>query len=171
MSNENLLRVLTVFDASEEAEALINALRNAGNIVRDIRVGTEEEMTTALEENPIDIILCKMKMPHFNAKQAVEILSRFGRDIPLIVVTLPGKESSAIDVMKSGARDIISEDQTERLKLMVKREIADLRDRRIHRRCEQMLRETERRAKALIDSSRDAIAYMQDGMYIYSNIA
>ncbi len=171
MSNENLLRVLTVFDASEEAEALINALRNAGNIVRDIRVGTEEEMTTALEENPIDIILCKMKMPHFNAKQAVEILSRFGRDIPLIVVTLPGKESSAIDVMKSGARDIISEDQTERLKLMVKREIADLRDRRIHRRCEQMLRETEKRAKALIDSSRDAIAYVHDGMHIYSNTA
>lgn len=171
MSNENLLRVLTVFDASEEAEALINALRNAGNIVRDIRVEDEEDMTTALEENPIDIILCKMKMPHFNAKQALEILARYGRDIPLVVITLPGKEASAIDVMKAGARDIVSEEQTERLKLIVKREVEDLRDRRIHRRCEQMLRETEKRAKALIDSSRDAIAYVHDGMHIYSNKA
>ncbi|MEJ2449984.1 MAG: response regulator, partial [Gammaproteobacteria bacterium] len=91
MSNENLLRVLTVFDASEEAETLINALRNAGHIVRDIRVEDEEDMSTALEENPIDIIFAKQKMAAFTAKQAVEVLLRFGRDIPLIVITLPGK--------------------------------------------------------------------------------
>ena len=171
MSNENILRLLTVFDASEEAEVLINALRNAGHIVRDIRVEDEEDMLTALEENPIDVILCKLKMAHFNAKQAIEVLSRFGRDIPLIVVTLPGKEASAMDALKAGARDAISEDQTERLKHIVKREVTDLHERRAHRRCEQMLRETEKRSKALIDSSRDAIAYVHDGMHIYSNSA
>ena len=171
MSNDNILRLLTVFDASEEAEVLINALRNSGHIVRDIRVVDEEDMTTALEDNPVDIILCKLKMPHFNAKQAVEVLSRFGRDIPLIVVTLPGKESTAMDTLKAGARDALSEDQTERLKHIVKREVADLRERRSHRRCELMLRETEKRAKALIDSSRDAIAYVHDGMHIYANSA
>lgn len=171
MSNDNILRLLTVFDASEEAEALINALRNAGHIVRDIRVEDEEDMTSALEDNPIDIILCKLKMPHFNAKQAVEVLARFGRDIPLVVVTLPGKEATAIDALKAGARDALGEDQTERLKHIVKREVADLHERRNHRRCEQMLRETEKRAKALIDSSRDAIAYVHDGMHIYSNTA
>lgn len=171
MSNENILRLLTVFDASEEAEVLINALRNAGHIVRDIRVDNEDEMTSALEENPIDIILCKYKLPQFTAKQAIEVLSRFGRDIPLVVVCLPGKESSTVDILKAGARDICGEDQTERLKHIVKREISDLRERRNLRRCEMMLRETEKRAKALIDSSRDAIAYVHDGMHIYANNA
>lgn len=171
MSNENLLRVLTVFDASEEAETLINALRNAGHIVRDIRVEGEEDMHNALEENPIDIIFVKLKMAGFSAKQAVEVLLRFGRDIPLIVITLPGKETAAIDILKAGARDVVSEDQTDRLKHIVKREVNDLRERRNHRRCEQMLRETEKRAKALIDSSRDAIAYVHDGMHIYANSA
>lgn len=171
MSNENLLRVLTVFDASEEAETLINALRNAGHIVRDLRVEDEEDMSTALEENPIDIIFAKQKMAGFTAKQAVEVLLRFGRDIPLIVITLPGKENTAIDVLKVGARDVVAEDQVERLTHIVKREVGDLRERRNHRRCEQMLRETEKRAKALIDSSRDAIAYVHDGMHIYSNTA
>jgi diguanylate cyclase (GGDEF)-like protein/PAS domain S-box-containing protein len=171
VSNENLLRVLTVFDASEEAETLINALRNAGHIVRDIRVEGEEDMHNALEENPIDIIFVKLKMAGFSAKQAVEVLLRFGRDIPLIVITLPGKETAAIDILKAGARDVVAEDQTERLKHIVKREVNDLRERRNHRRCEQMLRETEKRAKALIDSSRDAIAYVHDGMHIYANSA
>jgi diguanylate cyclase (GGDEF)-like protein/PAS domain S-box-containing protein len=171
VSSENLLRILTVFDASEEAEILINALRNAGHIVRDIRVEDEEDMSAALEDNPIDIIFAKQKMAGFTAKQAVEVLLRFGRDIPLIVITLPGKEGSAIEVLKAGARDVLAEDQTERLKHIVKREISDLRERRNHRRCEQMLRETEKRAKALIDSSRDAIAYVHDGMHIYANTA
>lgn len=171
MSSENLLRVLTVFDASEEAETLINALRNAGHIVRDIRVEGEEDMSAALEDNPIDVILAKQKMAAFTAKQAVEVTLRFGRDIPLIVITLPGKESSAIEILKAGARDVVGEDQTERLKHIVKREVGDLRERRVHRRCEQMLRETEKRAKALIDSSRDAIAYVHDGMHIYANSA
>ena len=171
MSNENLLRVLTVFDASEEAETLINALRNAGHIVRDIRVEGEEDMHNALEENPVDIIFVKLKMASFNAKQAVEVLLRFGRDIPLIVITPPGKENTAIDILKAGARDVAAEDQTEHLKHIVKREMLDLRERRNHRRCEQMLRETEKRAKALIDSSRDAIAYVHDGMHIYANSA
>ncbi len=171
MSTENLLRLLTVFDASEEAEALINALRNAGHIVRDIRVEDEEDMSTAIEENPLDIILCKLKMAHFGAKQALEVLVRFGKDIPLIIVTLPGKESAAIDILKAGARDVVSEDQTERLKHIVKRELQDLKERRTLRRCEQMLRETEKRAKALIDSSRDSIAYVHDGMHIYANTA
>jgi len=171
LSTENLLRLLTIFDASEEAEALINALRNAGHIVRDIRVEDDEDMSTAIEENPIDIILCKMKMAHFGARQALEVLSRFGKDIPLIIITLPGKESLALDYLKAGARDAVSEDQTERLKHIVKRELQDLKERRILRRCEQMLRETEKRAKALIDSSRDAIAYVHDGMHIYANNA
>lgn len=171
MSNDNLLRVLTVFDASEEAETLINALRNAGHIVRDIRVEGEEDMSAALEENPIDVILAKQKMAGFSAKQAVEVTLRFGRDIPLIVITLPGKEPSAIEILKAGARDAVAEDQIERLKHVVKREVGDLRERRVHRRCEQMLRETEKRAKALIDSSRDAIAYVADGMHIYANTA
>ncbi len=171
MSNENLLRVLSIFDSSEEAESLINALRNAGHMVRDLRVDDGEDMKTAIEENPIDIILAKLKMPAFSARQAVEILLQSGRDIPLIVITPPSKESSALEALKVGARDALAEDQVERLKLVVKRELGDLRERRTNRRCEQMLRETEKRAKGLIDNSRDAIAYVHDGMHIYANEA
>ena len=55
MSNENLLRLLMLFDASEEAELMINTLRNAGLIIRDIRAEDEEDLQNAIEENPIDL--------------------------------------------------------------------------------------------------------------------
>jgi diguanylate cyclase (GGDEF)-like protein/PAS domain S-box-containing protein len=171
VSEKNLVRILTVFDTSEEAETLVNLLRNSGHIVRDIRVEDDEDMETALEENPIDIIIAKHTLPLFSAKQAQEILIRTGRDIPLVVITAPGKEASAMDALNSGARDVVASDQGERFKHIIARELGDLHERRAHRRNEKLLRETEKRARDLIDSSRDAIAYVHDGMHIYANKA
>lgn len=169
MSEKNLVRILTIFDTSEEAESLINILRNSGHIVRDLRVEDDEDMQSALDENPIDIIIAKHTLPLFTAKQAQEKLILSGRDIPLIVITPPGEEASAIDALNSGARDAVASDQHDRFKHIIARELGDLHDRRAYRRNEKLLRETEKRARDLIDSSRDAIAYVHDGMHIYAN--
>ncbi|VAX09769.1 hypothetical protein MNBD_GAMMA25-1262 [hydrothermal vent metagenome] len=171
MSDKNLLRILTLFDNSEEAEALINILRNAGQIIRDIRVEDEEDLQTALDENPIDILLSKKITPIYSAKQAVEFLRKTDRDLPLIVITDPGKPSEALDELQAGARDMVAIDQPELLRHIVDREISDLNIRRAYRRNEQMLLETEKRTRYLIDQSRDAIAYVHDGMHIYANSA
>ena len=171
MSNENLLRLLTLFEASEEAELMINTLRNAGLIVRDIRAEDEEDLQNAIEENPVDLVIAQQQLPEYSAKQAAEYLTHAGRDIPLIVITPPGKETSALNVLQAGGRDIVASDQTERFKHIIKRELNDLKERRALRRAEKMLRETEKRASILIDNSRDAIAYVHDGMHIYANTA
>jgi len=171
VSNEKLLRVLTIFDSSEEAEVLVNVLRKAGYIVRDIRVEDDEDMETAIEENPLDIILAKQILPIFNAKQAVSLLAKSGRDIPLIVITPKNKEDTALDILNLGARDIVASANDTRLKFVVQRELGDLQSRRALRRNEKLLHETEKRTRNLIDSSRDAIAYVHDGAHIYANDA
>lgn len=171
MSNEKLLRVLTIFDSSEEAEVLVNVLRKAGYIVRDIRVEDDEDMETAIEENPLDIILAKQTLPIFNAKDAMSLMAKSGRDIPLIIITPKNQEASALGVLNMGARDAVASDQGERLKFVVKRELCDLQNRRALRQNEKLLHETEKRTRNLIDSSRDAIAYVHDGAHIYANNA
>lgn len=171
MSNEKLLRVLTVFDSSEEAEILINVLRKAGYIIRDIRVEDDEDMETAIEENPLDVILAKQTTPIFNAKQAVKLIVTSGRDIPLIVITPKNQEATALDALNMGARDAVASDQGDKLKFIVQRELADLKARRSLRRNEKLLHETEKRTRNLIDSSRDSIAYVHDGAHIYANNA
>jgi len=172
MDSDNLLRLLTIFESSEEAEAYINILRKAGHIVRDIRIEDEQDMLAALDENPIDIVLSKLNIPGFSSRQAMDVINQSGRDIPLIIVIPAGTvENKVNDILLAGARDTVQEDQTERLKHIIKREITSLKDRRNQRKCEQMLHETEKRARSLIDSSRDAIAYVHDGMHIYANLA
>ncbi len=171
MSDKNLLRILTLFDNSEEAESLINILRNAGQIIRDVRIEDEEDLQAALEENPIDIILAKRETPIYSAKQAIEFLQKTDRDFPLIVITEPGKPADALEELQAGARDMVASDQPEQLRHIVNREVNDLKIRRAFRRNEQMLLETEKRTRYLIDQSRDAIAYVHDGMHIYANSA
>jgi diguanylate cyclase (GGDEF)-like protein/PAS domain S-box-containing protein len=171
VSDKDLLRVLTIFDESEPAEQLIKVLRNAGEIVRDIRVEDEEDMEKALSENPLDIILAKQKLPLFSARQALEILQQNGRDIPLLVITDTDDSNICLAELMAGARDAVSAKQPERLLHIVKREVADLKNRKSLRRAEQLLHESEKRARNLIDSSRDAIAYVHDGMHIYANQA
>lgn len=171
MGNEKLLRVLSIFDSSEEAEVLINSLRNAGYIVRDIRVEDDEDMEAAIKDNPLDIILAKQILPMFDAKSAVKIAISSGRDIPLIVITPPGEENTAIDVLNMGARDAVASDQGAHLKFIVQRELLDVQNRRALRQSEKLLYETEKRARKLIDNSRDAISYVHDGAHIYANNA
>ena len=171
MSDKDLLRVLTIFDESEPAEQLIKVLRNAGEIVRDIRVEDDEDMEKAISENPLDIILAKQNLPIFSAQQALEILQKSGRDIPLVVITDSDDNKAALADLKAGARDAVSLNQPERLLHIVRREVADLKNRKGLRRTEQMLHESEKRARSLIDSSRDAISYVLDGMHIYANQA
>ena len=171
MSDKDLLRVLTIFDESEPAEQLINLLRNAGEIVRDIRVEDDEDMEKAISENPLDIILAKQKLPIFGAQQALELLQKSGKDIPLVVITDSDDNKAALAELEAGARDAVSLNQPERFLHIVKREVADLKNRKGLRRTEQMLHESEKRARSLIDSSRDAISYVLDGMHIYANQA
>ncbi len=171
MSDKDLLRVLTIFDESEPAEQLIKVLRNAGEIVRDIRVEDDEDMEKAISENPFDIILAKQKLPLFSAQQALELLQKSGHDIPLVVITDLDDSMDTLADLKAGARDVVSPNQPEHLLHIVKREVADLKNRKGVRRAEQMLRESEKRARSLIDSSRDAISYVHDGMHIYANQA
>ncbi len=171
MSSENLLRLLTIFDISEEAEVLINSLRNAGFIVRDVRVEDDEDMLSALEDNPIDIVLCKYTLPIFNAAAAAEIIAKSGRDLPLIVITPDYNNEVVLECMKFGARDVVSSENSQQLRHVLTRELNDLKNRRAHRHCEKMLRETEKRSRSLIDTSRDAIAYVHEGMHIYVNNA
>ncbi len=171
MSEKDLLRVMTLFEASEEAERLVNVLRNAGEIVRDLRAEDAEDMETLLHENPVDIILAKQRLTDFTALEALDVLQRLGRDVPLVVICEPQTPDAGLAEMEAGAADAVCADQEARLLLVVRREVSSLRNRKGLRRCEQMLHESEKRARNLIDHSRDAIAYVHDGMHIYANQA
>lgn len=169
MKKENILRLLIIDDSSNDAEAVTGMLRRAGLGVRASRVTNQDGLRAALDEQAPDIILCAAKLAEFTAMKALALTKSSGKDIVFILLSNTLEEPIALDLLHAGARDVVSKDQPERLQLVLTREFGDLEERRAHRRCASALREAEKRARSLMESSRDAIAYVHDGMHIYAN--
>jgi diguanylate cyclase (GGDEF)-like protein/PAS domain S-box-containing protein len=94
-----------------------------------------------------------------------------GKDLPVIVVVDTVDDATLLQVAERGARGVALRDKTSHLQSVVRTEWADLEARRAQRVLEAQVRETERRCDALIESSRDPIAYVHEGMHIRANAA
>lgn len=172
MGNEdNLLRLLIAEESYNDAEMLVSVLRNAGYAVRPTRVEDDEDLENALDQKAQDLFICAAALSSLPLETALRTLERSGKDVPLVVLSDAEDPALRDEVLRLGAADAVSKGDTEHFRLVVLRESRHLRERRRLRRLEAALRETERRCSALLDSSRDAIAYVHEGMHIYANKA
>ena len=169
MDNANVIRPLILEESANEAEALASALRNAGYAIRYKHIEDAEDLQEALEGQSWDLLLAAQQIGNFPATQALSIIKKSGKDIPGIVFGSEHSEALVTETMKAGAVDFVSEDAQEHLLLVIEREITNLHERREHRKCKSLYNESEKRNRVLLDSSRDPIAYIHEGMHIYAN--
>ncbi|HET8700355.1 MAG TPA: EAL domain-containing protein [Nitrococcus sp.] len=170
-SEKNLLRLVIAEESLNDAEHLVNVLRNTGFAVRSTQVEDEETLQAALSEHSHDLFICAPHLEQLPLEAGVRIISQSGRDIPLLILSEQPDPELRRQIMRLGAVDLINKGDAEHFRLVVEREFRNLSERRRLRQIEAALRETERRCHALLDSSRDAIAYVHEGMHIYANAA
>ncbi|MGD9000540.1 MAG: diguanylate cyclase, partial [Granulosicoccaceae bacterium] len=170
MKTDNTLHLLIVDESSNDAEMITSILRNAGHAVRATQVEDDEDMEKALDEQSWDMIITADHLTYIDAFKALELLKASGKDIPLIVAANGSGELVIGDALKAGARDLFHKnDEPEHLQYIVSRELECLKDRRQLRLLNKSMRESEKRCRTLLDSSRDAITYVHEGMHIYAN--
>ena len=73
--------------------------------------------------------------------------------------------------MKIGANDVVMLDEDQHLLMVIQRELNNREERDRRRIAERRFNEVSRRNQQLLDSSRDSIAFVQDGMFLYANDA
>lgn len=165
------LRLLVVDDSVEAAEAIVSSLRNNGIAVRPSRPENAEALAEMLAAQPFDIILAAHDATTVALEEVMQRVDAGGKDLPVLVlhddIDAPRLQKAA----SIGARGIVLRPQLELLRQTLLREWADLEARRSLRKLENHVRETERRCDALIESSRDPIAYIHEGMHIRANAA
>jgi len=168
---DNIIKLLLIEDSVEEAEQLISILRNGGIAVRPARAANEAELEAALEQQTPDLILANLAAAELTLLQVAEAASRGGRDVALVATGRGLTEDRIVAAFHEGARGIALRDRPDHVQMIVKREFEALITRRNVRRIEAALRESERRCEALLDSSRDPIAYVHEGMHVRANKA
>lgn len=165
------LRLMLVDDSAEEAEGIVSGLRNAGIAVRPVRPLSTDELGAALMSQPVDLILAGHPCTSVPLKSVEQQVTASGKDIPLVAVVEHVDTDSFSELLDGTVRALALRHKPPQILATVRREWADLEARRAQRRLETQVRETERRCDALIESSRDPIAYVHEGMHIRANAA
>jgi diguanylate cyclase (GGDEF)-like protein/PAS domain S-box-containing protein len=161
--------LLVLDDSSNDAETVANMLRNAGHAVHANRIEDDEDLREALANSDCDMVLAKPQIPYLSALEALDIIVQLKKEVPLLVIGDGAEEEKVNELLKAGARDAVQVAQPQRLAHAVLREVKASREHRRLKRIAAELEEANRRAQNLVDSSRDAITYVHDGMYIYAN--
>lgn len=169
MEKDHTLRLLIVEESRNDAEALANILRNAGRASRLSYAEDQEDIEKRLDQQLPDLILCAMGLEPISLADVVLLLEQRQLKIPLIAIGESGDEASVTEAMRLGATDLCSYDQPEHLQLVVSREMSQLQASQKAQNFESRFRESEKRARMLMESSRDAIAYVHEGMHIFAN--
>ncbi len=161
--------MLFLHDASDEAEQIINAMRNSGKATRAQLVHNEVELSKSLTHQPWDVLIADYESGAVASDSLMEIIKKLGKDIPVIFLTDEVNDDKRLECLKKGGSNIVQLESQELLLMSLDRELEALGNRRQLRKSDMALIEAEKRCGTLLESSRDAVAYVAGGMHIYAN--
>ncbi len=169
---EKSINLLIVDESPNDAEEYANTLRNTGIAVHSKRVEREDKLIEAIDHGAVDIILYTSGTANISPAHAMSICSTRLPNTPLIIIYPEDQDPEPLlEAMRKGARDVVSKEDREHLQIVVSRELSDLQIRRELEQTKRRLDESEQRCSTLVESSRDAIAYVHEGMYVHANKA
>jgi len=165
----NSFRLLIINDSQEEAQRLTSMFHNAGKPCRAKFVDVEDAFNKTIKEQTWDLVIIDSNCQKLTPATVIRAIKRNGADLPLIMLTDDETDRSVVEGMKLGAQDVVKLDDDQHLLLVVSRELGNREQRRHTRITERKLKEIERYNVQLLDSSKDGIAFIQDGLFVFAN--
>lgn len=171
MSPRNALPVLIVTASQNEAEELNSVLRKAGYPVRPLWAADVDSAEKSIKEQRPDLILCSMSVPGASFQEVVKLRDMSLPNVPIIALSDSAASDLVAEIIDKGARDLVSLAQTEHVRAVVARELEVLQ---LARELEQKgltLKEYEQRIDLVMRDTKNAIAYVHDGILLNVNPA
>ncbi len=168
MKQDNIIQLLLVNHSENEAVEKSNSLRNTGLALHPKVITTAELFEQEINKKNYDIILFTANVIGLNITTALNQLKKANSDAALILLSNESVQST-MDLMKQGVTAVVPNEPEELIGFIIKKEYNALKGLRSETTYRKQLEDSETRCQQLIDSSRDAIAYIHEGMHILSN--
>lgn len=167
-SNETL-RLLLFYQSQSNAENMVSLLRNSGHSTRAHLVTSLEDFKTQLQSSSWDLLIGEIEAHEIHYSDLQTVIRRLNKDLPIILINQDVDLLQMEDALKHGVATVVPREETNLLVLAIQREIGHLTTRRELRSTQVRLREAEKRSQTMLESSREGVAYISDGMHIHAN--
>jgi len=169
VNHEDTLCLAIIEDSGHKAEGHATALRNAGFTVRFDLVNNLDGLAGLFSSSSPDIVFCGTgnQLPDLNS--VTRLLTERAEGVPVIAFTDEITDAAVNDADHNGVMALVAYDDPDSLQAVMKREQQTVLLRRQVRQLGKRLAEAETRCSTLMESSRDAIAYIHEGMHIHAN--
>jgi diguanylate cyclase (GGDEF)-like protein/PAS domain S-box-containing protein len=170
---EEAIELLVLGNTTPEVEACLDALRNNGNPAHATRIEHDaDELGSALKERKsLDLLIYTIDNNALDTTQLFALIGAINPIIPVVAVCDTPDETLQLDLMRLGVKDLVQRKNHPHLVQVILREYKHLIALRRLQRLERQLEEAEERCDTLTESSRDAIAYVHEGMHVTANRA
>jgi len=167
---DKIINLIIIDDSFDSEEEIISKLRTAGYTAKSTRVEDDEDLIEALNTNIADLVIYFEGMELISLKQTIACLKKDKKtqDCRVIVVNKE-TQPDVVTALRAGAVDATNFSDIDHLLLIIAREQQSLMNARRIAKLTHAFKESEIRCTSLLDSSRDAIAYIHEGMHVYSN--
>ncbi|APZ42389.1 EAL domain-containing protein [Acidihalobacter ferrooxydans] len=165
---DKLLRPLMLVPNLNQAEELISSIKSAGFAVRPTMAQSDQELDEQLKQSSPDVIIAALEQLDFDLGTLMAHIEQAGRHVPVLVL-LDHPPEDLCGYLDAGADDVIKRDNHCHFKHAIARTANTQFTWRQLKHAQATLREAEKRCQTLLASSKDAIAYVTDGMHIFAN--
>jgi len=171
VSEHPLLNLLLVDRSQADIEFIVQTLRAAGYLVQANHSAWIKEIRNLIDYRPLDMILVRQGADLPTIAEIRALLSASSQDIPIIAIADDLTRQRPVELLRAGASDVFELRESDHLLMVIDKEFQHLQLRRQVQLQELRIKETEERHRILLEHSRDAVAYIHEGIHLYVNPA
>ncbi len=162
------INLIVVDPSSERVEGVARLLRNRGLAAHPQAVNEPARLYSLLSPD-VDLIIYNADIAGMNIAEFGEIYRASGSRAPVIAVSEHPSAQLYRGAIASSIHDVVAIADIDHLELVVRRELGHLKCRRELDQTTRRLQALDKRCNTLITHSRDAICYLQEGVFTQVN--
>lgn len=171
MQADRTLNLLIALDDSDRANQLMYLLRDAGYVINSNIIDQNTDLDGLLRQLQCDLFLTETQLQSTEVRAITATLKKRQPDTAVVMMCSaddPGS-NAVVEGLRMGADYVVPTDEDQYFLLAVTNSLNNVKQQRKRAVWKQLYLDAESRCESMMDNSKDAVAIVQEGTFVYAN--